>query len=357
MASDIPQASGWRATVKRLRRGGRRWLNRVLVRISGTPQARREPLAGDTSRILVVRLNKRLGNILFLTPMLRALHGGFPRATIDVLIRDTAQIPLLENLPGIGAVHVQPSSASRFPALARQLRRHRYDLAIDPSRNSTSNRVAMVLTGARQRLGFAGPDQWLRLTHAAAPKNSPHQAVQSVELLSDGIAGIDFNSCTDLTVAPDAGARRQAAEHWQQAFGGGDPRPVIGLFTNATGRKRLEDAWWHGWLTQVGQAQPQARLLQILPPGMTGQTLVPDIAAVCIPELDVLAALLARLDVFVAADSGPMHLAAAAGTPVVGLFKATAAASYAPKGPDCTALAGAALTPENAAAETVRRVL
>lgn len=357
MANDIPQVSGWRATVKRLRRGSRRWLNRVLVHITGTPESKREPLAGATNRILVIRLNKRLGNILFLTPMLRALHGGFPQATIDVLIRDAKQAPLLENLPGIGAIHVQPASAKEFPALARTLRARQYDLVIDPSKNSSSNRIAVVLTGARQRLGFAGADQWLRLTHAAPSSTSRHQAVQGVELLTGGIAGVDFDTCSDLTVEPGQPARQRAAQHWADAFGGDAPDRVIGFFTNATGRKRLDDAWWNRWLAAVKQSEPQARLLQVLPPGMDDQALAPDIPTVCIRDLDVLAALLSQVTVFVAADSGPMHLGAAAGTPVVGLFKATAAAAYAPKGGHCATLEGAALTPENAAAETIARLL
>src|SRR5699024_1725516 len=145
MAKDIPQVSGWRAVVKRLRRGGRSGLNRVLVRMTGTPQPKRRPLAPNTRRILVVRLNKRLGNILFLTPMLRALHTGLPEASIDVLIRDAGQVPLLDNLPGIGTVYVQPASAGQWPALARVLRRRHYDLASDPSSNSAGNRAAVAL--------------------------------------------------------------------------------------------------------------------------------------------------------------------------------------------------------------------
>lgn len=316
----------------------------------------RRALNGPTHRILVIRLNKRLGNILFLTPMLRALHGGFPQARIDVLIRDGRQAPLLENMPGINSVYVQPATAKQFPALARTLRRRHYDLAIDPSGNSTGNRVAMVLTGARQRLGFAGADQWLRLTHAAARDGSPHQAVQGVELLVGGIEGVDFDTRGDLTVAPGETAEQQAAQYWQAALGCADSGPVIGFFTNATGGKRLDDDWWQRWVAVIKQAQPQARLLQVLPPGMDDQALMSDMATACIRDLAVLAALLARLNVFVAADSGPMHLGAAAGTPVVGLFKATSVAAYAPMGRGCVALDGAALEPEKAAAETLRHI-
>src|SRR5699024_7311622 len=106
----------------------------------------------------------------------------------------------------------------------------------------------------------------LRLTHAAGP-GSHHQAVQGVELLAAGIEGEDFGSDTNLLVRPGEAARQQAGEYWLQAFAGIAPERVIGFFTNATGRKQLDDDWWQQWLAVVQERQPQARLLQVLPPG------------------------------------------------------------------------------------------
>lgn len=355
MPAELPQASGWRAVVKRLRRHVRAGSSRLLARLGGTRKPRRAPLASTTERIVVLRLNRRLGNILFLTPMLQALHRGFPQARIDVLIRDPQQAALLENLPGIGRVHVQSGSLRHDIALAWRLRLRRYDLAIDPCRNSTGNRIAMLVVGARQRLGYARADQWLRLDHAAANSSNPHQAAQAVDVLTGGIDGVDFGCFSHLLVAPTPSARQRAGEYWQRLFGTGTQQ-VIGFFTNATGRKRLNDDWWQRWLAALRQHRPQARLLQILPPGMQGQALADGVCTVCIRELDVLSAVLARLQVFVAADGGPMHLGAASGTPVVGLFKATPAAKYAPLGANCVALEGSSLTPEQAARETLKRV-
>ena len=50
-------------------------------------------------------------------------------------------------------------------------------------------------------------------------------------------------------------------------------------------------------------------------------------------SLPEVAACLARCALFVGNDSGLMHLAAAAGTPTLGLFGPTSAAEYAPAGP------------------------
>jgi ADP-heptose:LPS heptosyltransferase len=50
-------------------------------------------------------------------------------------------------------------------------------------------------------------------------------------------------------------------------------------------------------------------------------------------DLERLAALLTLCDVVIANDSGPMHLAAALGTPVVAIFGSTDSVATAPLGP------------------------
>jgi len=340
-------ARGWRAAIKRWRRSNRARLNRLLVVALGTTGPRRAPLAADTRRILVVRLNKRLGNILFLTPMLRTLAATLPAATIDVLIQDAQHKPLLESLPGVRHVWIQRRTLSSLFGLIRRLRACRYDLVIDPSGNSTSNRLAMVLCRARQRLGFAGDSQWLRLSHAAGRTRSRHQAEQGVELLVDSIEGETFECFDTLAVFPDERAQASARRHWQAALSS-STAPVIGFFIQATGRKALPQAWWTQWLAETAALNPSARFVQICPPEHTAQAL-PGAIGVAIVELDVLAALMTRLNGFVAADSGPMHLAAAAGVPVLGLFRATEPAAYAPLGHACQSLDGAHIEPGEAA--------
>ncbi len=350
------QLRGWRGLIKRLRRATRHRLNAMLVRLGGGARhARRAPLARDTRRVLIVRLNKRLGNILFLTPMLRTLASGLPGAAIDVLIRDPRHRPLLENLPGVRRVWVQPRSPAAMLGLLHDLRRRRFDLAIDPSGNSASNRLGVLVCGARQRMGFAGSSQWLRLTHAAPRPASRHQAEQAVELLTGAVADVEFTPFQHLAVSPGEAARAQADDYWHRVFDQADAAPVIGFFTHATGAKRLDDDWWRAWLAAVRLEAPMARILQIHPPGMA-VPLEPDLPGISIAELDVLAAVLARLHVFVAADAGPMHLSAAAGVPTIGLFNATSARAYAPLGPACTSLEAGALTPANAAREAAQHV-
>lgn len=348
--------SSWGQSIKTWRRNNRRRFNRLLARLIGRTQPAKAPLADDTRRVLVVRLNKRLGNILFLTPMLRSLAATLPTAQIDVVIQDRAQVKLLESLPGIGRVWIQETSVTGIVRLLRAIRKEKYDLAIDPSGNSASNRLAMALSGARQRMGFASQDQWLPLTHACGRTQSRHQALKSVELLTGAIGGQPVDTFDTLAVFPDEPARQAAEQHWLKALNQRDgDRPVVGFFARATGRKQLPRHWWQVWATAMQEQAPGVMLLEILP-GPDATPISDGIATVAIKPLDELSALLAKLDVFVAADSGPMHLAAASGIPVVGLFKATSPEAYAPLGQECISLEGEALTGERVAKATVARL-
>ncbi len=72
-------------------------------------------------------------------------------------------------------------------------------------------------------------------------------------------------------------------------------------------------------------------------------------------SLPEIAAFLARSSLFVGNDSGLMHLAAAAGTPTLGLFGPTNAAEYGPSGRLAVALPGAASTMESITVEEALR--
>ena len=64
------------------------------------------------------------------------------------------------------------------------------------------------------------------------------------------------------------------------------------------------------------------------------------VGALSLPEV---AAVLERSTLFIGNDSGLMHLAAAAGTPTIGLFGPTDATTYGPQGEQCLAVVGATM--------------
>lgn len=160
---------------------------------------------------------------------------------------------------------------------------------------------------------------------------------QAVQLLRDGIPGTRITAFDHLEIRSGGGARAAARELMSNAIGGAAHRPIVGFYTGATGEKRFPRQRWREWVEGIRCSRNPPRLLRIVPPGTEGGEL-PHVGVVAVSDLDRLGALIGRLDLIVRADSGPMHLAAAAGTPTIGLFRATSPQDYAPLGPHCIPL-------------------
>jgi heptosyltransferase-3 len=346
-------------TIKKFRRHLRNLLNTWLARRTAPPPALISIDPALVRRVIVCRRNNRLGNMLFLTPLLRSLAATLPHAQIDVLIGSAQYADLFQGLPGVRRVWVMPRRGWTWPwrmlGMLFQLRAQDYDLSIEPSLNSFSNRLSARLSGARRRLGFYTPDQWLSLTHGALPDLSePHEALKPLQLIQQGLATPARLHC-HLDLALDAQERAAGATTLANIFGRRSDRPVIGFFTEATGKKQLDPEWWREWLAGLRQSGQDFRLLQILPPG-TPSALEPGMAHVSEPDYRRLAALLGNLDLFVSCDAGPMHLAAAAGASTLGLFHATRSKRYRPLGARSIALEVKDMAPTQVARATLQHL-
>lgn len=321
-------------TIKAWRRGLRNRVSRWLGGRTSENEAITPIDPSQIRRLIVCRRNRRLGNMLMLTPLLRSLSAALPQAEIDLLIGSADFAGLFRGLPGVRKVWVMPSRGWAWPwrmfQMLRQLRAQRYDLSLEPSINSFSNRLSARLCGARFVLGFRTDDQWLKLTHAVTPDHAiRHDALRPVQLIRDGIRSTALlHSNLHIALDPE---ERDAARARLRVIMGNPRHPVIGFFTEATGRKRLPPEWWMDWAASLMAEQPGFQLLQVLPPDAATRPL-PGIASVCEANHRKLAALLGQLELFVSCDAGPMHLAGAAGTPTIGLFRSKKGNRYGPLG-------------------------
>ena len=106
----------FRQAERRLRAGFRTLIGRVLTSGSATDRiapARLDPTS--IHRILVVRVNSRLGNTLAMTTLLTALHDLMPDASTDVLTTYADAGDLLHGMPGLGKVMVLSNRGWRRP--------------------------------------------------------------------------------------------------------------------------------------------------------------------------------------------------------------------------------------------------
>jgi hypothetical protein len=298
-----------------MRHAFRRRLGLLLAGVLG-PRHYETALSLEGIRsVLVCRINGRMGNTLFLTPLIRHLHLVLPEATIDIAVANARAPELLGDMPGVRQVIVFPHKtdrmARRFLSALRRVRATRYDLAIDPVPESNSGRVVMTLCRARRRLGFVTRFQWAPLTHAVPPPITVmHQAAHPVFLIDRAI-GREYAPQTVRLWLPlqddELRAGRQIVAH---AIGASDPsatRQVFGYFAHAAGYKMLGAQWWLEFWNAFTALEPQAIPVECLPTAQQSRT-VERFSAFHVPSPRGLSAAIASMRMFISTDTGPMHL-------------------------------------------------
>ncbi|HET9402863.1 MAG TPA: glycosyltransferase family 9 protein [Candidatus Acidoferrales bacterium] len=286
-------------------------------------------------RFLLVRLGS-LGDVIFTLPAVAALRQSFPSAQIDWLI-DRRWLALVAGNPHVtNVIELRDRAAATYIQCARKLRERRYSCAIDIQGLYKSALLARI-SGAPRRIGFMR--EFVREAGAAAlyteriAPREPHMVGQNMEL------------------AIAAGATRIPAQFPLQVSGEAK-RKVDTLLNNQRTNQFAVFSPGGGWRSKCWPAERfgevAARVtrefgLRCLVNAGPGEEEMARVAAKssegvlqelpAIP-LDQLMAMLRRASLVVAADSGPLHLAVALGTPVVGLFGPTNPARNGPYRPD-----------------------
>jgi len=295
-----------------------------------------------TPRILITRLS-HIGDCILAMPILNALRAHWPHARIDWVVEKPAA-PLLEHHAALDELIVLPRGWLKSPSLVwrlrSELRRRRYEVAIDPQ-SLTKSSVLGWLAGAKTRIGFAGADgrelsRWLN--NRRILRTETHMVSRGLELLRP--LGI-VSPAVEFRVPVGQPAREMAAECVQREGieefaalnpgAGWDsrlwPMERYGLVAQHLGQR-------HGLASLVVWAGPRERRWaeQIVSESQGRARLAPP------TTLLELAAILERARLFVGSDTGPLHLAVAVGTRCVSLHGPTLAAQSGPYGPGHRAL-------------------
>lgn len=334
-----------------VRHRGRELLGFVLARLMPARPYAGALEASEINSVLICRVNGRMGNTLFLTPLIERLHALLPQASIDLLLAYPRAPELLAGTPGVRRIIVVPYKSWRlwrYIAALRSLRACQYDLAIDPTPESSSGRSALNLSRARYRLGFATHSQWARLTHAVPlPAEPMHQAIHPVYLLTS-ILGAPYDAQAVRLWLPLSEAEREAGRRAIAGAIGCEPWQTSGLafgfFAHAATSKLIPRSWWHAFWEAFLTLEPEAIAVEFLPTPTTAPTFE-RFRHLHLPSQRALTSAIAATRLFVTTDSGPMHLASSTEVPTVGLFTATDPTLYRPLKPTDLALDIAACGP------------
>jgi len=274
-----------------------------------------------------------LGDAVMALPFLRALRAHDPQGTLVVLARrSTAPVFAMSGL----ADEVWTTTGRDAVGFAQDVLRGRRARADEIWVLPHSFRSALLAfgMGGNRRLGYATDGRAILLTDAVPPPDpTGHQLRDEDRLLAAGGAAADEGP-PRLAVprALSDEADREIAS-WQLG-----PRPVFLAPGAAFGPTKLWPAERFALLADALLDRGEKAALVIGPDEVELGRLIARRARHRIPilgaELDTgkLAALLSRAKLLIGNDSGPAHLAAAVGTPVVVFFGPTDPGRTAPRG-------------------------
>jgi len=292
-------------------------------------------------RILLVRL-RLIGDVVFTTPLLRALRRRFPDARLDYVVEPLAADIVTGN-PHLNDVIVAeaPHAPGRWRhdlALIRRLRSTRYDVAIDLHGGPRAALLALG-SGAPRRIGYAMAGRtWVYTDVVPRPSGlEPRHAVQNQwDLIAPlGVPAPD-PARDAVEMAPDAGADARVAARLAEL--GLRPEATLVVLHVSAGNpfRRWPPESFAALAAQVAAGHRQVVVLS----GPSDAEAASAVAAsarerlghagggrVVAAAFDVaeIRALAERAAVYIGGDSGPLHLASTTSTPIVALFGPTLA--------------------------------
>ena len=292
-------------------------------------------------KILIVRYSA-LGDVVLATSVLDPLLARFPGARLE-WVTDTAYAPLLEGLPQIAAVH----RLSRVgPGAALELRdrlRRRFDLAIDLQNKVRSALIARA--AAPRRVTFRRRNAGQALL-ALLGSDRPLARLHATQLYAEALAPLGVTRAGPLHVHLSRSAQALAADALERVR-----RPRVAI---APGARWATKRWPAERFAEVADALAERGASIVLAGGPGDRDAFADfrthllapIAADLSPlPIDALAAALGDVDLLVACDSGPVHLATAVGTKALALFGPTSPVRWGPPPPGRALSLGLACAP------------
>ena len=294
-------------------------------------------------RIAVLRA-LHLGDLLLAVPALRALRSGFPRAEITLIglpwaaefarhyPRYLDRFVPFQGYPGLGEV---PVIAERVAAFLAEQRAYGYDLVVQLHGSGRASTPCALALGGRMTAGYYEGARPAGLTLGLPYPTDQPEVLRNLAL-------IRLLNCPDQRthlefplVGPD---RAEAARLLAEAPYRGQPRIGIHAGARAASRRwptvrfaQVADqlAREYGATNVLTGAPNEVAMTYTVAARMRASAL--NLAGHT--SLGGLAAVIASLDLFIANDTGPAHLAEAVGTPSITIFGPADPRRWAPLDP------------------------
>lgn len=311
-----------------------------------TADSRSAADAGDRSPILVVPY-LWIGDFVRCHSVVKVLRQRFPHRPVDMLASSLCA-PLTDYMPGLRQAVIVDLPRSQLAlgrqwALAQRLKREAYGTALIMPRTWKAA-LAPFLAGIPERTGFVGEARYVLLNDARSGEKKLPRMIDrcgALALPRDATIPADW-PLPELKVSPDE------IKAWRKRGGLDNSRPVVALAPGAVGpskrwpkesyaavARRLVADGFDVWI--LGGPGEKALAVDI-----AGETQARDLTGIDLRDA-ILA--LAGAGAAISNDSGLLHVAAALGTPSIGIFGPTSPWHWAPLNPLAATIETAAALP------------
>ncbi|MGB8657423.1 MAG: glycosyltransferase family 9 protein [Candidatus Zixiibacteriota bacterium] len=327
--------------LKKIEQNGKKLLLLVLSLFVKSEELKREDVELDqVGKILIVRQDDRIGNLILTTPLLSAIRKHFPKAEIWYVASKTFHT-FFSKSSLVDEILVAKKRQYIFHPLSlvlfiRKIRKQKFDLAFDASDEnnfSLNNSFLAYLSGARYKIGHkkAQSHLFLNLEVPSSPA-SRHASEMHVDLLRYLVGDFAADGLR-IEVQPD---KRAVIEKYLREQGIETDDFLVGVHIGGRGEKRWPVGNYQklaDWITDSFDA----KLIFIWGPEekkVIRQVRATDKRQVVSQMFDLptLSALIGRCNLFVSPDTGAMHLSVAVGTPTLALFIDSDPIKFGPQG-------------------------
>lgn len=286
--------------------------------------------AAEPDRLLIVRLGS-IGDVARVLPMLHGLRLRFPDAEIDWVVQKRAA-DLLEDHPQLDHVFVVPFRrwrkllTRRAWRLRRRMRARGYDLVLDFQGTMKGSLTGFLVGGPAVRVGWtpwhAEEATWLLFHGHRAPPSKRVNRHLRFRCLVDWLEVPDVPGIPPRFDAVEIEAVERFLAGLPDLAG---PRIFVFPGTSPAGAHRR---WKRVRLTAaLEEIRDRTGATLLIGWGPAEEQIAREVAAavqgaIPIPPTSIkeLMILMSRCDAYLGMNTGPMHLAALMGTPVVAVF-------------------------------------
>ena len=274
--------------------------------------------------------------MVMLTPALRALKRTYPESHLTLLLRRRVA-DFMQTHPYVDTCIVDNKAAGRYRSvrnLVRQLRDSVFDVAVVLHPTSFRNALLPFLARVPIRVGTNAGGRGMLLTLSCRDDTGIHEVHRYLRVLKllnidAALSALEFwHTDTD----------RQFVENLLRVEGVLPDDRIVALNLGTTwATKRWDVANFADLIQQIARLLPAIKIVLV---GASEERELAKALPAALPVVNLvgrtgilqLGALLERCDVCVTCDSGPMHIAAAVGTPTVALFGPTSPLRHQPYG-------------------------